>query len=74
MAMTEAMKEAICLQGLLDDLGIDQDPLKANYDSMNAIYLAKNKVYHARMSTTMLGSTLFWRFLMRVTSSHRRFT
>ena len=27
MAMTEAMKEAIWLQGLLDGLGIDQDLL-----------------------------------------------
>ena len=36
-----AMKEAIWLQGLLDDLGIDQDLLKINCDSMNAIYLAK---------------------------------
>ena len=36
------------LQGLLDDLRIDQDPLKINYDSMSAIYLAKNQVYHAR--------------------------
>ena len=47
MAMTEAMKEAIQLQGLLDDLGIDQDLLKINCDSMSAIYLAKNQVYHA---------------------------
>jgi len=30
MAMTEAMKETIWLQGLLDDLGIDQDLLKIN--------------------------------------------
>ena len=48
MAMTEAMKEAIWLQGLLDDLGVDQDLLKINCDSMSAIYLAKNQVYHAR--------------------------
>jgi len=47
MAITEAMKEAIWLQGLLDDLGIDQDLLKINCDSMSAIYLAKNQVYHA---------------------------
>ena len=39
--MTEAMKEAIWLQELLDDLGIDQDLLKINCDSMSAIYLAK---------------------------------
>jgi len=49
MAMTEAMKEAIWLQRLLDDLRIDQDLLKINCDSMSAIYLAKNLVYHARM-------------------------
>jgi len=48
MVMTEAMKEAIWLQGLLDNLGIDQELLKINCDSMSAIYLAKNKVYHAR--------------------------
>jgi len=42
MSMTEAMKETIWLQGLLDNLGIEQDLLKINYDSMSAIYLAKN--------------------------------
>ena len=34
---------------MLDDLEIDQDLLKINYDSMSAIYFAKNQVYHARM-------------------------
>jgi len=48
MAMTEAMKEAIWLQGLHDDLRIEQDLLKINCDSMSAIYLAKNQVYHVR--------------------------
>jgi len=46
--MTEAMKEAIWLQGLLDDMGIEQKLLKINGDSMSAIYLTKNHVYHAR--------------------------
>ena len=49
MAMTEAMKETIWLQGLLDDLEIDHDLLKINCDSMSVIYSAKNQVYHARM-------------------------
>ena len=49
MTMMEVMKEVIWLQGLLDDLGIDQDLLKINCDSMSAIYLAKNQVYHVRM-------------------------
>jgi len=48
-AMTKAIKEVIWLQGLLDDLGIDQDLLKIICDSMSAIYLAKNQVYHVRM-------------------------
>jgi hypothetical protein len=48
MAMTEAMKEAIWLQGLLDDLGVEQDFLQVRCDSMSVIYLAKNQVYHAR--------------------------
>ena len=48
MAMTEAMKEALWLQDLLDDLGVDQDLLKINCDSMSAIYLAKNQVYHVQ--------------------------
>ena len=48
MAMMEAMKEAIWLQGLMDDLGIWQDFLRLRCDSMSAIYLAKNQVYHAR--------------------------
>jgi len=34
---------------LLDDLGIDQDLLKINCDSLSAIYWVKNQVYHARM-------------------------
>ena len=46
--MAEAVKEAIWLQGLMDDLGINQDVLKVHCDSMSAIYLAKNQVYHAR--------------------------
>ena len=49
MVMTEAMKETIWLQGLLDDLGIYLDLFKINCDNMSAIYLAKNQVYHARM-------------------------
>ena len=48
MAMTETIKEAIWLQGFLDDLEIEQDQLKINCDSMNDIYLAKNHIYHAR--------------------------
>ena len=67
MAMTEGIKEAIWLQGLLNDLRIDHDVLKINCDRINAIYLAKNQVYHAR--TKHIDVRWFEKFLMRVTSS-----
>jgi len=47
MTVTKTMKEAIWLQRLLDDLRIDQD--LNNCDSMSAIYLVKNQIYHARI-------------------------
>ncbi|KAE8684117.1 hypothetical protein F3Y22_tig00111151pilonHSYRG00072 [Hibiscus syriacus] len=48
MAVTEAVKEAIWLQGLLGELGIEQKHIKVHCDSQSAIHLAKNQVYHAR--------------------------
>nr|XP_018632497.1 uncharacterized protein LOC108948180 [Nicotiana tomentosiformis] len=48
MAITEAVKEAIWLQGLLRDLGIGQKSITLFYDSQSAIQLAKNQVYHTR--------------------------
>ena len=48
MAITEAIKEAIWLQGLLDDLGVGQKQVTVFCDSQSAIHLAKNQVYHAR--------------------------
>ena len=48
MAVTEAVKEAIWLQGLLEDLGIGQKHIPVYCDSMSAIHLAKNQVYHGR--------------------------
>ena len=63
MSMTKAMKEAIWLQELLDDLGIDQDLLKINCDSMNAIYLAKNQVYHVRMKHIDVKFHFVWEIL-----------
>ena len=33
-------------KGCFDDLRIDQDLLKINCDSMSAIYLVKNQIYH----------------------------
>ena len=59
--MTEAMKETIWLQRLLDDLGIDQDLLKINCDIMNAIYLAKK--YYARMKHIDVRFHFIWEIL-----------
>ena len=48
IAITEAVKEAIWLQGLLDDLGVGKKQVTVFCDSQSAIHLAKNQVYHAR--------------------------
>ena len=48
MAITEAVKEAIWLQGLLGELGVQQKHIIVHCDSQSAIHLAKNQVYHAR--------------------------
>ena len=48
MAITEAVKEVIWLQGLLDDLGVGQKQVTLFCDSQSAIHLAKNQVYHAQ--------------------------
>ena len=48
MAATEAAKEAIWLQGLVEDLGLAQEQIDVYFDSQSAIHLAKNQVYHAR--------------------------
>ena len=48
MAITEAVKEAIWLQGLLRELGIEQEGITVFCDSQSAIQLVKNQVYHAR--------------------------
>jgi len=48
MTLTETAKEAIWVQGLMDDLGIEQEFLRIHCNSMSVIYLAKNQVYHVR--------------------------
>ena len=47
MAITEAVKETIWLQGFLDDLGVGHKRVTVFCDSQSAIHLAKNQVYHA---------------------------
>ena len=48
MAIAEASKEALWLKGLVKELGLNQGGVQIHCDSQNAIYLAKNRVYHAR--------------------------
>ena len=48
MAVTEAIKEAIWLHGLVKDLGIYQEHVSIFCDSQSAIYLAKNQVHHSQ--------------------------
>jgi transposase InsO family protein len=48
MAVTEAVKEALWLQGLVGDLGFSQEHVNVYCDSQSAIHLAKNQVHHAR--------------------------
>ena len=46
MALTEAVKEAIWLARLLDELGVGQKQISIYYDSHSAICLAKNPMFH----------------------------
>lgn len=48
MAITEAVKEAIWLQGLVSDLGLDQKKTLVFCDSQSAIHLTKNQMFHER--------------------------
>ncbi|GJV82287.1 transposable element [Tanacetum coccineum] len=46
IALTEAANEGIWLKGLIEDLGFPQDQAIVFCDSMSAICLAKDQVYH----------------------------
>ena len=48
MAAAEAVKEAIWLKGLVNDLGLKQDRISVFCDSQSAIHLTKNQMYHER--------------------------
>jgi len=63
MALTVAVREAIWLQGLMNDLGIEQDFLRVHCDNMSAIYLAKNHSIMRERSILMSGTTLYEMFL-----------
>ena len=46
MALTEVVKEAILLEGLLDELGVGQKKISIYSNSHSAICLAKNPMFH----------------------------
>ena len=48
IALTEAVKEAIWLRGLVSKLGFKQEVVKVSCDSSSAIQLSKNPKYHER--------------------------
>jgi hypothetical protein len=45
VASTEGVKEAICMRGLISELGVPQDALKVYCDSHSAICLTKNGMF-----------------------------
>ncbi|GKA80061.1 retrovirus-related pol polyprotein from transposon TNT 1-94, partial [Tanacetum coccineum] len=48
MALTEAVKEAIWLRGLMEDLGVELNTVAVNCDNQGAIHLSRNLVIHER--------------------------
>ncbi|GKV22644.1 hypothetical protein SLEP1_g32496 [Rubroshorea leprosula] len=48
MAITEAVKEALWLKGLVSDLRVEQNEMMVFCDSQSAIHLTKNTMYHER--------------------------
>ena len=47
-AATEAVKEALWLKGLIEELGMSQKTVEVHCDSSSAIYLSKNPAHHER--------------------------
>ncbi|GKB22482.1 hypothetical protein Tco_0861883, partial [Tanacetum coccineum] len=48
MALTEAVKEAIWLKGLLEELGIKLNTVAVNCDNQGVIHISRNHVFHER--------------------------
>nr|GEY53646.1 retrovirus-related Pol polyprotein from transposon TNT 1-94 [Tanacetum cinerariifolium] len=47
-AVTEDVKEAIWLRGLLEELGVELNRVTVNCDNQGAIHLSRNHVFHER--------------------------
>lgn len=48
MAITKAVKEAMWLSGLMEELGYQQSTTVVYYDSQSAIHLTKNEMFYER--------------------------
>nr|GEU94094.1 retrovirus-related Pol polyprotein from transposon TNT 1-94 [Tanacetum cinerariifolium] len=48
MALTKAMKEAIWLRGLLEELGVELNSVAVSCDNQGAIHLSRNHDFHER--------------------------
>nr|GEV95376.1 retrotransposon protein, putative, Ty1-copia subclass [Tanacetum cinerariifolium] len=48
MSLMEAVKEAIWLKGLLEELGVELNRVTVNCDNQGAIHLSRNHVFHER--------------------------
>ena len=48
IALSEVIKEAIWLKGLLKDFGLSQKSVKIYCDNQSTIHLSKNQQYHSR--------------------------
>nr|GEW01251.1 retrovirus-related Pol polyprotein from transposon TNT 1-94 [Tanacetum cinerariifolium] len=58
MALTEAVKEAVWLRGLLEELGVELNTVAVNCDNQGAIHLSQNHVFMKGLSTSMCVITL----------------
>ncbi|GKE83528.1 hypothetical protein Tco_1557270, partial [Tanacetum coccineum] len=48
ISLTKAVKEAIWLRGLLEELGVELNIVAVNCDNQGAIHLSRNHVFHER--------------------------
>lgn len=48
IAVTEAIKEATWMRGIISELGISQEQITVYCDNQSAIHLSKHQVYHER--------------------------
>lgn len=58
IGITKAVKEALWLKGLINELGIPQEVINVFCDNQSAIHLCKNHLFHER--TKHIDIRLYW--------------